>query len=84
MGKQVTIPEEFLIANVSETVGELLSALRGNSEVLLDLSAVTRIDCAAIQALLSARKEAQSLGVTLLFARSELIDRVSSALGVSL
>jgi anti-anti-sigma regulatory factor len=84
MARLIKLPEEFYIGNVSEIAQEMLSALQSHQEVVLDLSEVDRIDSAAIQALLAARKEAVCLGVTLSFIDSDLIKRASAAMGISL
>ena len=84
MAKVITVPEEFFIGNVAEVAGKVLSALQGETEMVLDLSLVNRIDTAAIQLLLSARKEADHLGVTLSFTESELVQDAGLALGARL
>jgi anti-anti-sigma regulatory factor len=84
MNHKVEIPEEFYIANVSAVAGKILLALQCEQDVVLDLSGVTRIDSAALQAMLSARMEAERLGVRLTFQLSGLVRSVTSALGISL
>ena len=84
MATRIKLPEEFFIGNVSEIAQEMLSALQGDQDVTLDLSQVKRIDSAALQALLSARKEAACLGVTLSFVESDLTRSAGEAMGVSL
>jgi anti-anti-sigma regulatory factor len=83
MARQIKLPEEFYIGNVSEIAQEILSALQSDEDVVLDLSEVNRIDSAALQALLSARKEADCLGVTLSFIATEPIKDRAAAMGVT-
>ena len=84
MAAHIKIPEDFFIGTISEIADELLRALHGNQDVVIDLSGVTRIDSAAIQAVMAARKEAECLGVTLTFVQSDTVKNFASSIGVSL
>ena len=65
-------------------MSEIVPALQGRQEVVIDLSEVVRIDTAAIQALLSAQKEADFLGVTLTLLQSAIVKDFALTIGVSL
>ena len=84
MAVHLKIPEEFYIGNVSEVANGILRALHGNREVVIDLSGVTRIDSAAIQAAMSAAREAEYLGAKLSFIQSDIVRNFASSIGVSL
>jgi anti-anti-sigma regulatory factor len=84
MAAQVKIPEDFFIGTILDAVDGLLRALHENQEVVLDFSGVTRIDSAAIQAILAAKKEADCLGVTLTITQSDMVKNFASSIGVCL
>lgn len=84
MMKQVQFGAEFAISQVAEMTQTILTALREAKEVSLDLGAVGRIDAAALQVLLAARKEAEALGVSLILSASEPVLAYASSLGVTL
>jgi len=81
---QIKIPEEFFIGTVADALNEILYALQGNQEVLIDLSEVSRIDTAAVQVVLSAKKEAECLGVTMTFKQSDIVSSFAKSIGTSL
>jgi anti-anti-sigma regulatory factor len=84
MANQVKIPEDFFIGNVAEVASEILFALQGGEEVVIDLGTVNRIDTAAIQAVLSAKKEAESLGVNLTIIQTDFVRDFVATIGVVL
>ena len=65
MANHLKFPEEFYIVNVAEMTEKMLAAMQNGQELLLDLTSVEKIDSAGVQALASARKEAEHLGVEL-------------------
>lgn len=85
MATQIKVSEDFFVGNIVDTANLLLDAFqREQEEIVVDLTEVTRIDSAAIQAILSARKEAEFRGVTLTFILSETVKNFASATGVTL
>jgi anti-anti-sigma regulatory factor len=84
MVDQVKIAEEFFIGNISEVMNEMLHALQGNQDVVIDLSDVKCVDSAAIQLLFAARKEAEHMGVNLNFTLSDTVSSYALSIGVSL
>ena len=60
--RSVSLPGSFDITSVTAVRGELLDAVRAG-DLVLDASAVTRIDAAGLQLLYAAVTEARSRGV---------------------
>lgn len=85
MATVVKISDVFFIRTISETANALLDALQsGQEEIVVDLANVEQIDSAALQVALSARKEAESRGVTLMFIPSDAVRNFASAIGITL
>jgi anti-anti-sigma regulatory factor len=80
MATQIKLTEDFFVGNILDTTNLLLDAFqREQEEIVVDMTDVTRIDSAAIQTVLSARKEAEFRGVTLTFILSETVKNFASA-----
>jgi anti-anti-sigma regulatory factor len=84
MARQLQFESELTICNVAETAALLLSALELGDDVAVDLSAVQRIDSAAVQLLVAGKKEAELKGVSLTWTLSEPLRGFAASIGVTL
>lgn len=84
MSREVKLEKECFIGNITEIASLLLDALRGGTDVVVDCGDVERIDTAAIQLFLAARKEAEALGTSLRFVPSATVQEFVSRNGMSL
>lgn len=68
-GKRLEVNGELTIFRVADLRQQWLDALAGASDVDVDLSEVTEIDCAGIQLMIAAQREAVFLDKQLTFTR---------------
>lgn len=84
MTNTITLREAFTINEVSESLKQMEEAIRGCEEVLVDATAVTRVDTAAVQMLVSAYKAGLKVGHKVTFKTSGPVIDVLSVLGIKL
>jgi len=84
MSREVKLENECFIGNITETASLVLDAVRGGIDVFVNCADVERIDTAAIQMILAARKEAEAMGVALTLEPSDKVKDFASSIGVSL
>lgn len=84
MSAVVTFKDELTINELHENVNTLRDAFLKWDEVKVDITNVKKIDTAAIQMLIAAKRECQERGKSLCFMTSEEVDRVLLLMGIQL
>lgn len=81
---QIAFTDELTINSVDTLVTSLLQALRNQQKLIIDLTAVERIDTAAAQVLLAAKKQAQHNATTITFICSAVVNNRLRTIGIQL
>lgn len=84
MREQLQLSGELSIATIDQLVTSLQRALQSQEPLTIDLGAVERIDTAAVQVLLAARREALQAGVNLTFRWPANVQTELKAIGILL
>lgn len=84
MSAVITFNNELTIDELYKNVNILRDAFLKWDEVKVDITNVKKIDTAAIQMLIAAKKECQECGKNLSFMTSEEVDRVLLLMGIQL
>ena len=82
--EQVTFSGDLTISRADELVTTLLQALRGQQKLMVDLTAVNRIDTAAAQVLIAAKLQAQQNATNIVFSYSATVCERLQAIGIQL
>jgi ABC-type transporter Mla MlaB component len=84
MSGVITFNNELTINDLYKNVNTLKDAFLKWNEVKVDATNVKKIDTAAIQMLIAAKKECQECGKSLSFMTSGDVDRVLLSMGIRL
>jgi ABC-type transporter Mla MlaB component len=84
MSAVITFKDELTIDELYKNVNMLRDAFLKWDEVKVDITNVKKIDTAAIQMLIAAKRECQECGKSLSFMTSEEVDRVLMLMGIRL
>lgn len=78
----VVFTGELTIGTAGNMANELLNAMQRDQDVAVDISEVERIDCAALQVLAAARKEAEIRGIAMRCEPSAAAAAYAASLGI--
>ncbi|WP_173201576.1 lipid asymmetry maintenance protein MlaB [Geobacter sp. SVR] len=84
MARHIAFANELTISTIGDMANSMLHALQGGQEVTVSLTEVERIDCAALQVLVAAMKEAGKNGVTMTCSIPAFIKTYAASVGVAL
>ena len=82
MSEDIKFKEELTIENLLENAGNLKDALIRSDEVVVDATDVRKVDVAALQLLISAKKECRQKGKNLVLRISDEISRLQLLTGI--
>ena len=80
----ITIKDDLTIDRLQEQAHALRDVLAGNKDLVVDISGVTRVDYAALQMLLAAKKECLLKGLQFALRKSGKLTKEFSIMGVEL
>lgn len=80
----ITFKDEFTVSQVSEATGRLMNAVKDCEEVTVDMEEVEKVDVAAMQMLVAAKKECEKAGHRLIFKVSAAGTNLMSSMGIRL
>ena len=80
----ITFSGELTIANLSECIGNLKDSLAKWDVVVVDAADVKKVDIAAIQMLIAAKKECMRNGRELILRKSEVVTGLLRTTGIQL
>ncbi len=84
MTGNVTLRDELTIDKLLDNTRIVLSELINNDELIVDITGVTKVDVAAIQMLIAAKKECESNGKSLVIKNSGEMSDMLSLMGLQL
>ena len=82
--EQLAFSGELTIGRAEELVTALQQALHSTNRLVIDLTAVERIDTAAAHVLLAARLQAKQSAISLSFSCSDTVIRRLASIGIQL
>lgn len=80
----VRLENEFTIGQIAERNDDLIEAVKNWDEVIVDMSELKRLDVAALQVLIAAKKECDKLGHSMIFLNSNIMTDMLLSTGTKL
>ena len=84
MSETITFMDSFTIEQFSKNLKELRNAVKKQVALVVDLSNVDKIDVAAMQVLIAAKKECEKNGHKISFKKSNSVENKLSLVGIKL